>query len=168
MVTPRAVTRACLLVATLLLAGPSSASALPPFTTAAKMSPASGGQAEVYGVSAACHSGFDRLVIRARSAKPGYAVKYVSRIFEDGSGDPVSLLGTKRIRVYVRDARAHTQGGTNLVPDVVTPRCPNLRQIKNAGDFEGLVTLGLGLDRRTGFRVFRLTSPTRIVIDVAH
>jgi hypothetical protein len=44
---------------------------------------------------------------------------------QDGSGDPVSLLGTRRIE------------------------CPNLR-------------------RRAGFRVFRLSAPTRIVIDVAH
>jgi hypothetical protein len=157
------------LVASAVLAvGAASASALPPFTTAAKTSAANGGQAEVYGVSAACHATFDRFVIRARSATPGYDVRYVNRIFEDASGDPVSLLGTKRIRVLVRDARGHTQGGTNLLRSVVTPRCPNLRQAKNAGDFEGLVTLGFGLRRKTGFRVFRLTGPTRIVIDVAH
>jgi hypothetical protein len=40
--------------------------------------------------------------------------------------------------------------------------------VKIAGDFEGVVSFGLGLRRKTGFRVFRLTAPTRIVIDVAH
>jgi hypothetical protein len=30
------------------------------------------------------------------------------------------------------------------------------------------VSFGLGLARKTGFRVFRLTGPTRIVVDVAH
>ena len=80
----------------------------------------------------------------------------------------MSLLGTKRIRVFVRDARGHTKSGTNLLPNVITPRCPNLRQIKNAGDFEGYVTFGLGLRSKTGFRVFRLSGPSRIVIDVAH
>jgi hypothetical protein len=30
------------------------------------------------------------------------------------------------------------------------------------------VSFGLGVKRMTGFRVFRLTNPTRIVIDVAH
>jgi hypothetical protein len=50
----------------------------------------------------------------------------------------------------------------------VTPRCPNLRQVKGAGDFEGVVSFGLGLRHKAGFRVFRLTGPTRIVIDVAH
>ena len=152
----------------LLLLVPRAGAALPPFTTSAKSSASSGGQAEVYNAAAACHSTFDRFVIRARSATPGYDVRYVNRIFEDGSGDPVALLGTKRIRVLVRDARGHTQGGTNLLPRVITPRCSNLRQVKDAGDFEGQVTFGLGLSRRTGFRVFRLTGPTRIVIDVAH
>src|SRR3954470_17684884 len=152
----------------LLLLGPRSASALPPFTTSAKTSPASGGQGEVFRATAGCHSTFDRFVIRARAATPGYDVRYVNRIFEDASGDPVPLLGTTRIRVLIRDARGHTQGATNLLPRVITPRCSNLLQIKNAGDFEGLLTFGFGLRRKTGFRVFRLTRPTRIVIDVAH
>ena len=51
---------------------------------------------------------------------------------------------------------------------MLTPRCPNLRQVKLAGDFEGVVSFGLGLRRKTGFRVFRLTAPTRIVVDVRH
>ena len=141
---------------------------LPPFTTAPKSSGGSGGQAEVFGVATGCHATFDRFVIRARFATPGYAVRYVRRIVADGSGEPVPLRGTKRIRVIVRNARGHTQGGTNLLPAVRTPLCPNLRQVKTAGDFEGVVTFGLGLRRKTGFRVFRLTAPTRIVIDVAH
>jgi hypothetical protein len=141
---------------------------LPPFTTAPKSSGGSGGQAEVFGVATGCHATFDRFVIRARFATPGYAVRYVKRIVADGSGEPVPLRGTKRIRVIVRNARGHTQGGTNLLPAVRTPLCPNLRQVKTAGDFEGVVTFGLGLRRKTGFRVFRLTAPTRIVIDVAH
>jgi hypothetical protein len=141
---------------------------LPPFTTAPKSSGGSGGQAEVFGVATGCHATFDRFVIRARFATPGYAVRYVRRIIADGSGEPVPLRGTKRIRVIVRNARGHTQRGTNLLPAARTPLCPNLRQVKTAGDFEGVVTFGLGLRRKTGFRVFRLTAPTRIVIDVAH
>ena len=141
---------------------------LPPFTTAPKTAGGSGGQAELFGAAAGCHSSFDRFVIRARFATPGYDVRYVSQIVADGSGNPVSLLGTKRIRIIVRNARGHTSSGTNLLPSVITPRCSNLRQVKKAGDFEGVVSYGLGLRRKTGFRVFRLTAPTRIVIDVAH
>jgi hypothetical protein len=145
-----------------------AALALPPFTTAPKSAPGSGGQAELYAVAAGCHASFDRFVVRARLATPGYDARYVRRIVGDPSGRPVALLGTKRIRLLVRPARGHTSGGTNLLPSVVTPRCPNLLQIKKAGDFEGVVSFGLGLRRMSGFRVFRLTGPTRVVIDVAH
>ena len=154
------------LASSLLLAG--GAFGLPPFTTAPKTSAGSGGQAELFAVAAACHPTFDRFVIRARFASAGYDVRYVSQVVADGSGKPVSLLGTKRIHVVLRHARGHTSAGANLLPSVTTPLCSNLRQVKKAGDFEGVVSFGLGLRRRTGFRVFRLSAPTRIVIDVAH
>ncbi len=159
---------AVLLTLSSLLGLAAVAFGLPPFTTAPKSSPGSGGQAELFGAAAACHPTFDRFVIRARFGTPRYDVRYVKRIRADGSGRPVALLGSKRIRVVIRNARGHTQGGTNLLPRVRTPLCPNLRQIKTAGDFEGIVSFGLGLRRKTGFRVFRLTGPTRIVIDIAH
>ena len=145
-----------------------AASGLPPFTTAPKHAAGSGGQAELYRIDAACHANFDRFVIRAQSGTPRYDVRYVNRIVSDGSGDPVSLQGSRRLRVLVHNARAHTQGGAPLLARVKTPLCSNLRQLKLAGDFEGVVTFGLGLRSRTGFRVFRLTAPTRVVIDVAH
>src|ERR1700710_1068093 len=130
---------------------------LPPFTTAPQSAPGSGGQAEVLGVATGCHRSFDRVVIHSRFGIPRYRVQYVKRIVADGSGQPVVLLGTKRIRVVLRNARGHTQGGTSLLPRVRTPRCPNLRQMKTAGDFEGIVSFGLGLRRKAGFRVFRLS-----------
>ena len=141
---------------------------LPPFTTAPKSAAGSGGQAELYAVAAGCHATFDRFVVRARLATPGYDARYVSRIVADPSGQRVTLLGSKRIRLLVRPARGHTTGGTNLLPSIATPHCPNLLQIKKVGDFEGVVSFGLGLRRMSGFRVFRLTAPTRVVIDVAH
>jgi hypothetical protein len=158
-----------LAVAISFLGPASAASALPPFTTAAKTSPSSGGTAELSSAATGCHAGYDRFVVRARSGgKPGYDVRYVSRIISDGSGEPVSIQGSKFLRVSIRNARGHTSSGANLLPSVLTPHCSNLRQVKKAGDFEAVVTYGLGVRRKTGFRVFRLTAPTRIVIDVAH
>jgi hypothetical protein len=167
---PRSVRRAfagvVALVASLCLAA--AAFGLPPFTTAPKSSSGSGGQAELFAIATGCHATYDRFVVRGRFATPGYSVRYVGHVVEDGSGNPVSLLGTKRIHVVIREARGHTSGGSNLLPGTLTPRCSNLRQVKEAGDFEGVVSFGLGLRRKTGFRVFRLTAPTRIVIDVLH
>jgi hypothetical protein len=141
---------------------------LAPFTTAPKSSPARGGQAELFGAATACHATFDRFVIRARLATPGYDVRYVKRIVADPSGRSVALSGARRIRVVIRRARGLTRGGTSVLPAVMTPLCSNVRQIKAVGDFEGVVSFGIGLRRMTGFRVFRLTAPTRIVVDVEH
>jgi hypothetical protein len=135
---------------------------LPPFTTAPKTSPGGTGQAEMFALATGCHATFDRLVIRARNARPGYDVRYVRRVVADPSGMSVRLRGTKRILLVSHNATGHA------LPRVKTPLCPNLRQVKLAGDFEGVVSIGLGLARKTGFRVFRLTNPTRIVVDVKH
>jgi len=151
-----------------LLALAAQAFGLPPFSTAAKTSPGSGGQAQLSGIAVGCHATFDRFVIHIASGMSGYDVRYVSRVVADPSGNAVALQGSKRIRVVVHPARGHTTAGANLLPATLTPLCPNLQQVKRAGDFEGVVSFGLGLARKTGFRVFRLTGPTRIVVDVAH
>src|ERR687887_1100323 len=133
------------------LALASAAFGLPPFTTAPKSASGSGGQSAISQLRIGCHATFDRFVVRTRFGTPRYVVRYVRRIIEDGSGKPVHLLGKKRIRIILRDSRAHTEGGAPLIPNVRTPRCPNLRQVKLAGDFEGVVTFGLGLRHKAGF-----------------
>ena len=122
----------------------------------------------MFRLAVGCHAGFDRLVIRSRNGTPSADVRYVRRVDGDPSGLPVPLLGRARLRVELQIARAHSVGGRPLVPSTLTPLCPNLRQIRLAGDFEGYVSFGLGLQRRTGFRVWRATAPPRIVVDVAH
>jgi len=150
------------------LATAAVALALPAFTTAPKIASPRGDAALLFGAAAGCHATFDRFVVRAKLATPGYDVRYVRRIVADPSGRPVALLGAKRIRVTLNLAAGHDNRGRNLLAGTLTPRCANLLQVKKAGDFEGTVSFGLGLKRMTGFRVFRLTNPTRVVIDVTH
>ena len=42
-----------------------------------------------------------------------------------------------------------------------------LRQLKGAGEFEAVLHYGIGQATRAGFRVFTLTNPSRLVIDLA-
>jgi hypothetical protein len=147
-------------------AGP--ASALPVFSAAPRTSPDTRDPALLRGAAAGCHGTFDRFVVQADFNAPGYDVRYVRRIVADPSGRPVSLLGAKRIRVTFKLAGGRDNRGTNYLPNTLTPLCPNLLQVKETGDFEGVVSFGLGLRRMTGFRVFRLANPRRVVIDVAH
>ena len=152
-----------------LLASVVTAAAVPPFATEPRSSPATGGlQAEIFGLRVGCHKTFDRFVVRTRFAGPGYDVRYARQVVYGGSGRPVSLLGDARIQVVLRPARGHTMRGASLLPGVVTPLCPTLRQVRIAEDFEGVVSFGLGVRHKQGFRVFRLPAPNRVVIDVAH
>lgn len=163
-------TVAAVVVAAGALVLSTAAVALPPFTTLAKSSPpGTVKQAQLGSLSVACHASSDRLVFRFGFGVPGYSVRYVSRIIQDPSGKPLPLPGKAKLLIVFRNARAHTSGGGALpIPATVTPGCPSVRKLRKAGDFEGVVSFGAGLDHKTGFRVFRLTNPTRVVIDITH
>lgn len=140
-----------------------------PFTTAPKSAPAVGtGQAELFGLAAGCHATYDRVVLRSRLGTPGYDVRYVTQPLVGPSGLPTALLGTKHLRARFRPARGHSAAGAALLPATLTPHCRSLRQIKVIEDFEGIVVLGLGIQGTKGFKVYRLTAPPRIVVDIAH
>jgi hypothetical protein len=126
---------------------------LPAFTTAPKTSPDTGDAALLHGAAAACHGTFDRFVVQADFSAPGYDVRYA---------------GARRIRATFSLAGGHDSRGTNLLTKSLTPRCPSLLQVTKTGDSGGVVSFGLSLRKRTGFRVFRMTHPMRVVIDVAH
>ena len=159
---------ACLaLLASAAVAAP--AFALPSFSTAPKAGPASGSaQAQVAALSVSRHAGFDRIVIRFKFSRPGYKVHYVPKVIADGSGLPVPLLGSRSLLVRLEPAWAHTTAGSAVILRVVTPRFPPIRQVKVAGDFERVVSLGVGINGRKPFRVLALAAPPRIVVDVQH
>jgi hypothetical protein len=146
--------------------------ALPPFTLGPKSAPPGGGiQSEAFKLRVACHPTFDRVTITVRFATPGYDVQYVNQITADPSGQPVSLMGHAKLRFIVRPTRGHTSGGTALLPNVVYPTphlCPNLKEVKVVGDSEGVLSFGVGLKQKKGFRIWREYYPTRLIVDIAH
>jgi len=152
------------------LAGASSALGLPPFNRLPKTSPPlTVSQAQLSAIGLSCNLLYDRVVFHFRFGTPGYDVRYVAKVIKDPSGLPLSLLGNARLLVVLHDARAHTASGGSLpIRSVFTPGCTNVLQLKRAGDFEGVLSWGIGLRHTAGFRVFRLTNPTRVVIDVLH
>jgi hypothetical protein len=103
---------------------------------------------------------YDRLVFDVNGAAPGYTVRYVSTVFAEGTGDPLPVTGGAKLEVIVRSL-----SDTNRMPSVAGFQ--TFKSVVYGGSFEGQTTVGLGVRARLPFRVFTLTNPSRVVLDVA-
>jgi hypothetical protein len=95
------------------------------------------------GIRSAAHpeAGFDRITFDIRGPVSGYQVRYVNLVVDSG---------------FV------------LTPRAKTFTYPRLRAYAVIGDFEGVVTVALGLDDVVGYRVGELPGqPSRVYLDVA-
>jgi hypothetical protein len=120
------------------------------------------------------HAGYDRLVLEFGGVTPPTATTgYVAVVRTDPADQPVPLRGTAFLRVALHDATLDTtprepdpaDARRYTGPHRVTPNLPVLRDVAVAGDFEGVLSFGVGLARRTPVRVFTLTAPARVVLD---
>ena len=120
------------------------------------------------GVRAAHRDGVDRVVFEFRGGLPATRqVRYVDRLFADGSGRRVRVAGQAILRVRFERAQAHTDDGSpTAAPRRSAYALPNVMTAVRAGDFEAVTTYGLGLARRTPVRVTTLQAPPRVVVEV--
>lgn len=189
--TIRRTTRAVLLLSSLsvlalpLVAPPGAGSTTPKFASQAASSPraaacrapvvgpntsgATANQPRLDGVRVGRHdaAGFDRIVFDL-TAVPGYQVHRAREVVQDGSGTALELRGRSLLTVRLEPAVAHDDEGTATSPRRILRSFRQLREVRRAGDFEGVVTYGIGLRATSDFRVTTATSPARLVIDVAH
>ena len=119
-------------------------------------------------VRAGRHPGFDRVVFEFRGAVPEHQVRYVDQLVEDGSGNPVSVAGNADLEVVFQGANAHKADGTPSVgPRRFSPGLTAVKEVAQTGDFEAVVSYGIGLDRRRPLTGSTLSGPSRLVIDVS-
>jgi hypothetical protein len=128
-------------------------------------------------IRAAAHpeGGYDRISFEFSGQVPGYRAGYVPQVVRDGSGAAVSLPGSAFLQLKFTSAQAHdANGNPTLTPSATSPVTvgdPELRSYVLNGDFEGTVSVALGLAAPHGFHVSELTkSPTDhvVYVDVAH
>jgi hypothetical protein len=116
--------------------------------------------------------GFDRIVFEFKGPVPGYAVRYIDQVVQDGSGKIMRLPGSKfYLGIRFMPAQAHYDDGTPaLMPNQhpVTPGHPVLHIYDVHSDFEGVVNAALGLTDNAGFRVGIINGQTtsRLYVDV--
>jgi len=155
-----------LLAAGLLLAP--AAAADPGFSTRPRVVEHPPGDApKLVDLRAGRHAGFDRVVFQIDGSMPWYSVQYVPVVRLDGSGDPLTLRGSAFLEVVLR-AATDDDGRPVLKTTRLRPDFPALREVNAPFSYEGQTVAGVGVSQRVGFRVFELTGPNRIVLDLAH
>ena len=124
-------------------------------------------------VRAAAHPGFDRLVLEFRNGVPGYDIRYVEPpVRADGSGEPVAVTGGAVLVIRMEpaldaDLTKASAPRTYTGPTRFSPSTSAIVEVVRTGGFESVLTWAAGIDERRPFRVTRLESPARIVIDIA-
>jgi hypothetical protein len=124
-------------------------------------------------VRAAAHDGYDRVVFEFRNRAPGYDVRYVQRpVQADGSGDEVEVEGGSVLVVRMEpaldaDLTQEAAPRTYLGPSRFSPDTKAVVELVRIGGFEAVLTWAVGVEDKRPFRVTRLESPARIVLDVA-
>ena len=121
------------------------------------------------GVRAAHNPGFDRVVFDFYGGLPSStSARYVDgpSIPQDASGLPVYVAGRAILQVTLQDARGHKLDGTDTSPNRTAFALPNVLTVVQSGDFESVVTYGIGVASRQSYRVFTLSNPPRVVVDI--
>lgn len=119
------------------------------------------------------HEGYDRVVLRYDgTGTPGWMVRYVDAATDDPADTVLDLAGDGILQVVVLGVRLPFETGVDewTGPNpILTPDYAVLREVNVRGQFEGQELSFLGLDAADRpFRVFSLTDPTRVVVDVRH
>jgi hypothetical protein len=123
----------------------------------------------VIGVRVGRHPTYDRVVLDLDGEMTGYHIATVTRLVQDASGQPVQLPGNRLLSIRLHPADAHDATGSVLFGDTrETFSLPVVRAVALIGDYEGTVTVGVGLSHFTTVRAFELTSPSRLVVDLHH
>ena len=105
---------------------------------------------------------------------PTVTVSYADQITMDPSDRPVPLLGTTFARVVFHGGRLDTamieSDPAKVVsytgPNTLTPRYQTLQQISFAGDFEAVLSFGLGLSGPAEIRTSTPTGQGSVILEL--
>ena len=91
---------------------------------------------------------YNRMSFAFTRAFPSYHFEWVTKLVSDASGTVVPLAGTDVLRVVFDQAQAHSANGSTIVSQPGRPiGYPAMTDYAQAGDFEGVLTYGIGYTR---------------------
>ncbi|MBI4497658.1 MAG: hypothetical protein HY689_07165 [Chloroflexi bacterium] len=123
-------------------------------------------------VRVAQHEGFDRIVFEFRGTLPEHQVRFIQPPATGcASGLPIEVSGAVLLELRFQPAAGFDteQGVPSYTgPTEIVANLPTLVEAQRTCDFEAVLTWVLGLDQVVTPRVFELTDPFRVVVDLPH
>ena len=111
---------------------------------------------ELVRISVGDHTGdhgqvrYYRMSFTFTTAFPSYRFAWASALIGDASGKPIPIKGTDTLKIVFTRARAHAADGTRSTIIAQPGRpigYPWMTDFAQAGDFEGVLTYGIGVTR---------------------
>ena len=150
--------------------GGSDAQAFPGDASPDTAEPVSPEGLTVTGVRIGAHEGHDRVVLDVSGqGTPGWDVRYVDAATAEGTGDPIDLAGPSYLRVVLTGTTYPYESGAEerARGPVAAPGTTAVTGVFYDGTFEGQSLAYVGTQAERPFRVYALSNPTRVVIEVA-
>jgi hypothetical protein len=125
----------------------------------------------VTAVRTARHDGYDRVVFElSGTGSPGWSVEYVDTPSAQGSGHPIDVPGSAHLQVTMQETSYPYDSGAEEVARGPVPVTGTevVEGVFYDATFEGTSVAWIGTGARAPFRVYALTGPSRVVVDVAH
>lgn len=100
--------------------------------------------------AASSERAYDRMSFTFTNAFPSYRFAFTSSLVSDASGATIHLNASDVLKVVFSQAQAHTasgSGSTILAQPARHTGCPRMTDYAQAGDFEGILTYGIGITR---------------------
>jgi hypothetical protein len=107
--------------------------------------------------------GYDRIVFNIRGPVPGYDIRYVPK---GAAGAVRAFPGRWYLLITIHPAQGDSGSGASAIaPPSAATGYPMLRGYAVTGDFDGVLSIAIGLAKPAAFRVGRLAG--RLYVDVA-
>ena len=97
--------------------------------------------------------GYDRIVFNIRGPVPGYDIRYVSKPTAAVSGVSGAIPGRWYLLITIHPAQGRSRSGANTIsPPSAATGFPMLSGYAVTGDFDGVLSVAVGLRKATAFR----------------
>jgi hypothetical protein len=128
------------------------------------------GPAELNNIRTGRHDHFDRIVLDMTGLPSDFQSREITSVTDCGAGNPVAVPGNEVLESVFHYARAHDDNYNPTYPgprNFPTPGLANVRGIAFTCDFEATLGIAVGYDDPNSWhKVYTLTNPDRVVIDV--